>query len=268
MNRLAFFVTVTLGLIGIAPTATGVSSAIPVRVMTYNIHHGEGVDETYDLPRIAGVIARARPDLVALQEVDEANERSGGVRQMRELGRLTGLHPVFGQAMPYRGGGYGVGILSRWPPMSVRNQPLPGAPDREPRTLLSVTVRPGRHAPTIVFSSTHLDFGRGDGRNAQARAINDALTADDGQLSILGGDLNSGDDSDVLQTMHQRWSEISAAGATSLDGSGRPIYRLDYLFTRPATRWRVVEAHVIDTTKASDHFPVLAVVNLFDGAHR
>jgi hypothetical protein len=37
-----------------------------LRVLTYNIHHGEGVDGKFDLPRIAEVIKSASPDLVAL----------------------------------------------------------------------------------------------------------------------------------------------------------------------------------------------------------
>ena len=62
-----------------------------MRILTYNIHHGEGLDGRIDLPRIAAVIAAQRPDLVALQEVDRNARRSGGVDQAAELGRLTGL---------------------------------------------------------------------------------------------------------------------------------------------------------------------------------
>lgn len=109
--------------------------------------------------RIADVIKDTAPDLVALQEVDEATARSGGVKQASELGRLTGLQAVFGQATPFQGGGYGVGILSRYPVLSVVNHPLPVAPDREPRTTLSVTLQPAAGVPSLVFTSTHLDFG-------------------------------------------------------------------------------------------------------------
>lgn len=62
-----------------------------LRVLTYNIHHGEGTDGVLDLERIAGVIKGASPDLVALQEVDVGAERTGGVDQAGELGRLTGM---------------------------------------------------------------------------------------------------------------------------------------------------------------------------------
>ena len=53
-----------------------------VRVLTYNIHHGEGMDGKIDLERIAAVIKRLEPDVVALQEVDVKTTRSQGVDQV------------------------------------------------------------------------------------------------------------------------------------------------------------------------------------------
>ena len=49
---------------------------LQIRVLSYNIHHGAGVDGKLDLPRIAGVITAVKPDLVALQEVDRNTERA------------------------------------------------------------------------------------------------------------------------------------------------------------------------------------------------
>jgi len=46
------------------------------RAMTYNIHHGEGVDGRLDIERIAALIRDERADLVALQEVDRGVERT------------------------------------------------------------------------------------------------------------------------------------------------------------------------------------------------
>src|SRR5258707_15896745 len=90
------------------------AAPVVVRVLTYNIHHGEGTDGEFDLPRLANVIKSVEPDLVALQEVDEATERASGVDELAELGRLTGMHTAFGKAMDFQGGAYGVGVLSRW----------------------------------------------------------------------------------------------------------------------------------------------------------
>ena len=53
-------------------------SAAPVtlRVMTYNIHHGEGLDGRVDTARIAELIKQERADIVALQEVDKGVRRT------------------------------------------------------------------------------------------------------------------------------------------------------------------------------------------------
>src|SRR5687768_15481548 len=88
------------------PAARGASDVdrpppLRLRVLTYNIHHGEGVDGRLDLERIARVITAEEPDLVALQEVDVKTRRTGGVDQAAELARLTGMHFAFGKAIDY-----------------------------------------------------------------------------------------------------------------------------------------------------------------------
>ena len=50
--------------------------------LTYNIHHGEGVDGRLDLERIADVIRSSGADVVFLQEVDRGTQRAGGVDQV------------------------------------------------------------------------------------------------------------------------------------------------------------------------------------------
>ena len=74
-----------------------------------------GVDRKLDVPRIARVIKSVKPDLVALQEVDNKAGRSGRVDQATELARLTGMRPVFGANIPLQGGHSGNAILSRFP---------------------------------------------------------------------------------------------------------------------------------------------------------
>src|SRR4051812_45761315 len=68
-----------------------------IRVVTYNIHHGEGTDRKFDLPRIAQRIIAEKPNIVALQEVDQRTRRASGVDQPAEFGRLLDMHPVFGR---------------------------------------------------------------------------------------------------------------------------------------------------------------------------
>ena len=56
-------------------------NTMTLRLMTYNICHGAGLDDVIDLNRQANVIRDAAPDVVGLQEVDSCVKRSGWSRQ-------------------------------------------------------------------------------------------------------------------------------------------------------------------------------------------
>ena len=83
-----------------------------VKFMSYNIRNGRGADDVQDLGRIAEVIGRVAPDVVALQEVDSVTGRMNGRFIPEELGRMTGMHARFCRAIDYDGGGYGIGLLT------------------------------------------------------------------------------------------------------------------------------------------------------------
>jgi len=233
---------------------------IRLRVVTYNIHHGEGTDGRIDLERIAALLSGMQPDIVALQEVDRNTTRSGRVDQFATLERLTGMTGAFGKAMDFDGGSYGVAVLSRLPLLHATSRPLPGASDREPRTDLTVDVemRPG--LPTLQFSSTHLDQGRDiASRLAQARFLNTVVAPGDDQPAILAGDLNCQPDSAVVGVLHQVWEDMFTAPET-LGPQGVPRRRVDHVFARPASMWHTEDAQVVDDRIASDHRPVIVTL--------
>ncbi len=215
-------------------------------VLTYNIHHGEGTDGKFDLERIAGVIKKASPDIVSLQEVDRKTARSKGVDQAQELARLTGMNLAFGRAIDYQGGQYGNAVLTRFVIEKAATYPLP-AP--EPRALLAVECSlSSRGSPEDVFTfmATHLD-----GRNSieSVPLIEERFKEDPNKLALLAGDLNAGRDGPTMKLLGETWSIAAAAS-------------IDYILYRPADRWRVIEAKVLDEKVASDHPPVVAVVEL------
>jgi endonuclease/exonuclease/phosphatase family metal-dependent hydrolase len=231
-----------------------------VRVLTYNIHHGEGTDGQLVLARIAEVIRRAAPDLVALQEVDNATRRSHGVDQAAELGRLTGMRAVFGKAMDYDGGGYGEAVLSRFPLSEVTVHALPFTAGREPRCALSVRVELGAGGPTVLFAATHLEHARETLRLLQTQELDRALTGTGTVPAILAGDLNDGPDSPPLRLLLAHWTDAAAGRPQPTWPAAAPESRIDYVLLRPAGRWRVVEEQVIDERTASDHRPLLVVL--------
>jgi endonuclease/exonuclease/phosphatase family metal-dependent hydrolase len=264
----------TLALLPIACLAfaagplTAQPAPVVIRVLTYNIRHGEGRDRRIDLERTAEVMRRAQPDIIALQEVDRGTERSGRVDQLAELARLMGMHAEFGKAIAYEGGEYGVAVLSRWPILSSENRPLPSSPDNEARTALSVLVRVGDDGPMIKFTSTHLSQSRWvDDGLAQAEQLNHLLAAIDDRSSVLAGDFNARTDTNIMEALQGVWTNAQVAATPASPGPNPPNPpgrgrgpRNDFVLFRPAGHWRVIESTVMDDNTASDHRPVLAIL--------
>lgn len=231
------------------------------RVMTYNIHHGEGVDGRLDLERIAQVIRRAEPDLVALQEVDQHTRRTGQVDQPAELARLTGMNVVFGPNIPFQGGKYGNAVLSRWPILRHKNHLLPSLNDGEQRGVLDVEVQLPSGV-SLRLLATHFDHRPADDeRLASARQINELVAKEPKQPAILAGDLNAVPESAVLKELTMHWERANEVTAPTFPAE-RPSRQIDYVLVRPAGRWRVVEVRVVEEPMASDHRPLVATLEL------
>ncbi len=233
-----------------------------VRVLTFNIYHGETMKGDFDLDHIASVIHSVKPDFVALQEVDVHTERAKKMNICVELGLRTGLIPLFGKSMSFDGGYFGTGILSRNPIWKVQNHKLPGSEDREPRGALEALI-PLQSGDTLRFVSTHLDYGKENrDRLEQAKMLN-ALFAqdDDGTPTILAGDLNALPNSPTMQLLYGNWKKSFLENVPTAP-SKNPRAKIDYVLFRPANRWKVSETRVIDESLASDHRPVLSVLEL------
>ncbi|MBN1422260.1 MAG: endonuclease/exonuclease/phosphatase family protein [Planctomycetes bacterium] len=251
-----------LCLLALAASMPGCAARpVRLRVLTYNIHHGRGADDRIDLDRIAGVIRAAAPDLVALQEVDDRTTRSEGVDQRAELGRLTSLEAVFGKAMDYAGGGYGEAVLSRIPIESSAAHALPFTGRHEPRCALEVRVRPGDGDEAILFIGTHLDHtGDPADRIRQARAIAEIVAGEPDVPVILAGDFNDIPGSETLAVFDGAWLDTTAGDPAPTFPADAPRKKIDYVLASPAARWRVVSAEVIEERSASDHRPLLVVL--------
>lgn len=236
--------------------------SLPLRVLSYNIHHGEGSDGKVDLQRIARVINDAHPDLVALQEVDSGTKRTHGVDQPRQLADLTKLHGAFGDNIPFEGGRYGNAVLSRFPIVRQKNHPLPSHYKGEQRGVLEVEVQLPDKRPPLVFYATHFDYrGDYDGERIEsARRVNQLLSRQPQAAAILAGDLNAEPKSKPLEELSKKWNRGERFAPTY--PADAPTGQIDYILFRPASRWRVIETRVIDEAVASDHRPLLTVLEL------
>ncbi len=217
-----------------------------LRILTYNIHHGEGMDGKFDYERLAKIISRFEPDLVAIQEVDRGTRRSSGVDQAARLAELTGMHHAFGNALYYQGGEYGEAILSRWPISNPQAHPLPFHPGLEPRTALAVRVKPDNGIPEIVFVGTHLCHQDESTRTEQTTQLQ-TLFGDLKHPVIVAGDLNARPSTPPMKVLWEAdWVDTVA-----------PRSVIDYVLVRRRDPWRVVQVDIGDEPVASDHPPVL-----------
>jgi endonuclease/exonuclease/phosphatase family metal-dependent hydrolase len=250
-----------------------------IRVLTYNIRHGEGMDHKIDLNRIAKVIVAAKPDIVALEEVDQGVKRTSRVDQPGELARLTRMKAVFGRNITFEGGGYGTAVLTNLPVRTSESVKLKSfyasTPKHQEQRGVQVITLGDRDEPGLLFLCTHLDYREPDEeRMNSAQTINALIKKHDAELAIIGGDFNAKPDSKPIRELAKMWKIAGwykGIESTVTDGemltktiktfpADKPDHCIDYVMCRPADRWKIVELRVIEEPVASDHRPVLAVL--------
>ena len=218
-----------------------------LRVLTYNIHHGEGTDRRFDYERLADLISGLKPDIVALQEVDVKTTRVDGIDQAALLGEMTGMNVVFGSAMPFSGGAYGEAILSRFPISEDRTYPLPFSYGQEPRAVLRATISPDKGLPEFAFLGTHLCHQSEENRLQQVKELRRRAGGNDKLPVIIAGDFNARPGSVTIEAMlGDEWIDATA-----------PESVIDYVFIRKSDRWKVKKVTTVDDLVVSDHRPVL-----------
>lgn len=228
--------------------APATQAAERLRVLTYNIHHGEGSDGKLNYERLAGKIDELRPDVAVLQEVDRGTKRAGGIDQAARLAKLTGMKFVFGRAMPYDGGEYGLAILSRFPIERSDTYPLPFDFGQEPRALLRARIVPDNGLPAFDCWATHLCHQSEAARVRQAKQIRWVLRQLDDAPAILAGDFNARPGSAPMEAMlADDWMDATA-----------PRSEIDYVLIRRRDAWRAAKVVVLEDRTVSDHRPVLA----------
>ncbi len=245
------------------PTSYLMGPPRTIRLLTFNIHHGEGTDGRVDLERIARLIREQRADLVALQEVDRGVERTGRRDLLAELAQLTKMNYAFGKNIDYQGGDYGNAILSRFPIIEQDNHHFKLLRPSERRGLLRAVVDLGGKKLTLL--ATHIDFHQDDAeRLSNVEELHQGL-AEYGQLPlILCGDFNdvpgSRTHANVKNDFTDAWETVGKGDGFTYS-STKPEKRIDYVFIKKGARLRPVAARVIESD-ASDHLPLLVEIKI------
>lgn len=240
------------------------------RIMTYNVHSCRGMDGKLDVGRVAAVVAQARPDIVALQELDVRRSRSGRVDQAHAIAERLGMAFHFNAALRVAEEAYGDAILTALPMRLVKSGALPNLPQvqvrgrgLEDRGAVWVEVEIDGRPVQVV--NTHLGL-----LPQEQKVQTEALLGPDWlggapQPLILLGDFNA----TPRYAAYKRFGAMLKdarravkAGAPTFP-SRLPMIRIDHVFVSPEIA--IDGVYALDTALAkvaSDHLPLVADVTV------
>ncbi|MGW9129664.1 endonuclease/exonuclease/phosphatase family protein [Streptomyces sp. NPDC055681] len=271
LRRRTAEVLIAAGLLGVAAVppagAAEHGRSVPLRVATYNIHAGAGMDNVFDLDRQAAELRALDADVIGLQEVDVhwdtrsqwrdvAGELAERLHMRVSFAPIYSLDPTTPGA-PRRE--FGVAVLSRYRIVSAENHEITRLSTQVPNPV--PTPAPGfgevvvrvKGMPVHVYV-THLDY-RGDPsvRIAQVADTRRVMAQDEGRKVLLG-DFNAEPGAPELAPL---WEELADAepGAPTYPALN-PVKRIDFVAVSK-DGVQVRDAAVAETL-ASDHRPVVA----------
>lgn len=254
MKFTLLFLFAVFSLVGCATSQTNQST---FRVLTYNIHHGEGIDGKIDLERIAALIKESKADIVGLQEVDRGVERTARRDLPKELAKLTGMNVDFDRNIIYQGGDYGNAVLTKFPIKKKKNTHYKMLREGEQRGVMQVVLNV--HGKDLLFMNTHIDYRPDDSERLSNSEEMKKIVAEAGNMPvILCGDFN---DSPGSRTHQKIKSFISDTWELIGKGNGftipvkNPNNRIDYIWISEKS----IEPLKVEViySEASDHLPVL-----------
>jgi endonuclease/exonuclease/phosphatase family metal-dependent hydrolase len=253
--------------------AEGRGSEVRLRVATYNIQAGAGMDRRFDVARTAEAIRGLHADVVGLQEVDvhwsaRSQWRDLATELAQQLDMRVFFAPIYSleplePGLPRRE--FGNAVLSRYPIMDARNHQITRLSTQVPNPVPEMA--PG--FPEVVVNArgvrvhvyvTHLDF-RADPavREMQVADMVRIMDRWPGRRQVLLGDLNARPDAPELGPLWAVLDDAWAVANPSEQGltfpASLPDRRIDYVTVN--ARVHVRGATVVGT-QASDHLPVVA----------
>lgn len=220
-----------------------------VRVMSYNVHNCIGSDGVKSIKRCADIVRDIRPDVVAVQEVDSMTRRNK-VYVLGEMAEHAGYHAYYHRTIPYKGGSYGIGVLSKKPALSVDFHRLPCR--KEPRGALVVEFE------KYYIISTHLSLVQAD-RITSVGIIKDIVSKLNKPVFIVG-DMNARPTSKPMMAF-KKFSTVLSDEEKPTISAKNPRSCIDYVLGTNG-KFRVLRDEVIYGSLASDHLPLYVDVKI------
>lgn len=236
----------TLGCRSIKHNSENGSAAL-VTILSYNVRNCVGLDNVADYERVAKAITKINPDIAAIQELDSNTVRSKNISVLDKLADATGRIATFHGSIDYQGGKYGIGILSKEKPLSIKAVALPGT--EEKRSAVAVEMR------DYVLICTHLSLTQKD--RLRSVVLIDSLASKYTKPVFLGGDLNSEPASPVISAFSKNWHILNDSTKPTIP-SNKPDVCIDYIMVQKKDQYQVklLDKVVGKEPLASDHLPV------------
>ena len=225
------------------------ASAQKLRLMSYNIHNCVGIDGEKSIDRIANVVTKFAPDVVAVQEVDSMTRRNKKYL-MGVIGEKTGYHAYFMRTIPHTGGGYGIGMLSKEKALSVQRIPLPCR--SEPRGFLLVEFE------KYYFACTHLSLHK-DNQVESVAIIKEIVSKLDKPV-FIAGDLNARPTTPTMLGFKEYMTILNDENRYTFNAMN-PQLCIDYIMGYGA-KFTVLKSFVDYDNRASDHLPLYVDIKM------
>jgi endonuclease/exonuclease/phosphatase family metal-dependent hydrolase len=235
--------------------------SLRLRIVTYNVHKCRGIDGRTHPARIAAVLERLKPDVVALQEVIGTGPRGRG--QEEEISDRLGMASVLAPARALRGHPYGNALLSRLPVKHHGGYDLT-QDGFEPRLLQRVDISLQGHRVHIY--NVHLGTSRKE-RTRQARKLIDYLSDPAARgPKILLGDFNEwrkGPATNLLTETFRSLDLFPFLRWRRTYPGILPIFHIDHIFYQGEVEIvKVTVPRTLSTFVASDHMPILVELQI------
>ena len=236
-------------------------AALPVRVMSYNLHQGFDQDGYLAIRDLADVIKAEEPGIVALQEVSRGWVINGAFDMLPWLSRELDMPYVWA---PAADSVWGNAILSKYPIVESSIHTMPNKASIPMDRGYASAVISLDDSTHLTVLATHLHHVEDEGhlRAPQVMALLDAWGGR--ERTVLLGDLN-GQPSDPEMALLAEAGLVDAFVASpQYDGAGYtftardPRHRIDYIWVSP-------DLHPTDFSlsggSASDHLAVAVTLD-------
>jgi endonuclease/exonuclease/phosphatase family metal-dependent hydrolase len=225
-----------------------------IRIATYNIQRGIGVDLRRDISRTAAVLAEMDCDVLGLQEVMMEGE-AGLTDQASLLGDRLGMTVVRGATRPHKGGLFGNVLLTRLPVLEVERLDL-SVQGREPRGCLRVRV--GAFGAVLSVHNCHFGLGPGE-RRAQLGRLREYLQESRGPKVVMG-DFNEWYGGPITTSLWRDFTDVPPR-VPRTHPAFFPVFALDRLYCDRAFESSGMRPHASELSRAaSDHLPVVTQI--------